>query len=497
VRGRVRFLIGEERRELTQLDPTMTVLDYLRLVERQVGTKEGCAEGDCGACTVAIGRLQGGRVRYQAVNACILFVGQLDGAHLLTVEDLKDQQGRPHVVQQAMVDCHASQCGFCTPGFVMSLFTLYENDPKADHSDTTLTTQRIDDALAGNLCRCTGYEPIVAAARRMLQLSRGKPNPFAARWPDTIARLEALDDDETVAVGDRERRFFAPATIDALAELLLEHPGACIVAGATDVGLWVTKHLRVLDPVVHIGRVRELQRVVDTGKALEIGAGVTYADAMAPLAALYPDMGELLRRLGGEQVRNIGTIGGNIANGSPIGDSPPALIAMGARLVLRRGKEQRELALEDFFLDYGKQDRRASEFVEKIIVPKPAPGLRFRAYKVSKRFDQDISSVLGAFALQLAGGKVKGARIAYGGMAATPRRARQVEAALEGKPWNEATVEAAMAALEDDFAPISDWRASAAYRTMAARNLLRRLLIETTDHEAETRLVGDRSLAHV
>jgi xanthine dehydrogenase small subunit len=496
VRGRIRFLIGQELRELERLDPTMTVLDYLRLVERRVGTKEGCAEGDCGACTVAIGRLQGGRVRYQAVNACILFVGQLDGAQLLTVEDLEDQRGAPHVVQQAMVDCHASQCGFCTPGFVMSLFVLYESDPKADHSDTTLTTQRIDDALAGNLCRCTGYQPIVAAARRMLELSRGNPNLFARRRPDTIARLEALDDDDTVAVGDGERKFFAPASLDALADLLLEHPQACIVAGATDVGLWVTKHFRALDPVVHVGRVRELLQVVDTGEALEIGAAVTYADARAALAALYPDMGELLRRLGGEQVRNVGTIGGNIANGSPIGDSPPALIATGARLVLRRGKEQRTLALEDFFLDYGKQDRKASEFVEKVIVPKPAPGLRFRAYKLSKRFDQDISSVLGAFALQLESGKVKSARIAYGGMAATPKRARQVEAALAGKPWNEATIEAAMRALEQDFAPIDDWRASAAYRAMAARNLLRRLLIETTDDEAETRLVGDRSLAH-
>jgi xanthine dehydrogenase small subunit len=331
----------------------------------------------------------------------------------------------------------------------------------------------------------------------MLQLSRGNPNPFARRQPETIAKLEALRDGETVAVGDGERRFFAPASVDALADLLIEHPQACIVAGATDVGLWVTKHLRVLDPVVHVGRVHELAQVVDTGEALDIGAGVTYADALAPLAALYPDMGELLRRLGGEQVRNVGTIGGNIANGSPIGDSPPALIAMAARLVLRRGKEQRTLDLEDFFLDYGKQDRRPSEFVLKIVVPKPAPGLRFRAYKVSKRFDQDISSVLGAFALRLDGGKVKDARIAYGGMAATPRRARHAEAALAGRPWNEAAVEAAMAALADDFAPISDWRASAAYRRMAARNLLRRLLIETTDETAETRLVGERTLAHV
>ncbi|HEX5079211.1 MAG TPA: FAD binding domain-containing protein, partial [Geminicoccaceae bacterium] len=305
-----------------------------------------------------------------------------------------------------------------------------------------------------------------------------------------------LDDDETVAVGDGERRFFAPASANALADLLLQHPQACIVAGATDVGLWVTKHLRVLDTVVHVGRVRELQKVVDTGEALEIGAGVTYADAKDALAALYPDMGELLRRLGGEQVRNVGTIGGNIANGSPIGDSPPALIAMGARLVLRRGDERRELALEDFFLDYGRQDRRPSEFVERIVVPKPAPGLRFRAYKVAKRFDQDISSVLGAFALRLQDGKVAAIRAAYGGMAATPRRARHAEAALAGGPWTEAAVEAAMAALEQDFAPISDWRASADYRMLAARNLLRRLFVETTDATAETRLVGDRSLAH-
>ncbi len=488
MRERVRFLIGDELRELERVDPTMTVLDYLRLVERRVGSKEGCAEGDCGACTVALGRVQGGRVRYQAVNACILFVGQLDGAQLLTVEDLK-QGAAPHPVQQAMVDCHASQCGFCTPGFVMSLFVLYENQ------DGPLDAQRIDDALAGNLCRCTGYQPIVAAAQRMLERRGDHPGVFGERR-DTVARLETLVDDETLAVGDDGRRFYAPARLDALADLLLEQPQACIVAGATDVGLWVTKHLRVLDPVVHVGRVRELSQVVDTGEALEIGAAVTYADAHAALAVLYPDMGELLRRLGGQQVRNVGTIGGNIANGSPIGDSPPALIALGARLVLRRGRGQRTLDLEDFFLDYGKQDRRPSEFVLKIIVPKPAEGLRFRAYKVAKRFDQDISSVLGAFALRLEDGKVASIRAAYGGMAATPKRARHAEAALAGKRWSEASIAAAMQALEQDFAPISDWRASAAYRMLAARNLLRRLHIETTDEDAETRLVGERSLAH-
>jgi xanthine dehydrogenase small subunit len=496
MRRQVRFLLGQEQRELGEVDPTMTVLDWLRLDERRTGTKEGCNEGDCGACTVAIGRLEGDSVRYRAVNACIRFMGQLDGCQLLTVEDLKGKDGAFHPVQQAMVECHASQCGFCTPGFVMSLFTLFQNDPKADHSTTTLSADRVDDALAGNLCRCTGYAPIVAAAQRMLQLSRGQPDRFATERPDTVARLRALQDEETVAVGSGARRFYAPTTADALADILLEHPEARIVAGTTDVGLWVTKDLRVIDQVVDISRVKELRAITDTGDALEIGAGVTYADALPVLAALYPDIGEVFRRLGGEQVRNVGTIGGNIANGSPIGDSPPLLIALGARLVLRKGTERRELALEDFFIAYGKQDRQTSEFVEKIVLPKPAKDLRFRAYKIAKRFDQDISAVLGAFALTLADGTVGSARIAYGGMAGTPKRATHAEQALTGQSWNETTLEAAVAALAEDFTPLTDWRASAGYRAKVAGNLLRRLFIETTDQSTETRLVGDRSLAH-
>jgi xanthine dehydrogenase small subunit len=330
----------------------------------------------------------------------------------------------------------------------------------------------------------------------MLQLSRGEPGRLAAERPDTLARLQALQDDATVAVGSGGRRFYAPATADAVAELLLEHPDARIVAGATDVGLWVTKDLRVLETVIDLGRVRELQQIEDTGEALEIGAGVTYTDALPILAALYPDIGEVFRRLGGEQVRNVGTIGGNIANGSPIGDSPPLLIALGARLVLRKGDARREMPLEDFFIDYGRQDREPSEFVEKIILPKPEAGVRFRAYKISKRFDQDISAVLGAFALKVEDGKVAAIRIAYGGMAATPKRAPNAEAALIGRPWNETTLDAAVEALVRDFTPISDWRASAGYRARVAGNLLRRLFIETTDEATDTRLVGDRRLAH-
>jgi xanthine dehydrogenase small subunit len=485
-RNTVRFLLGDHVQEIGRIDPTMTLLDWLRLEKRLNGSKEGCAEGDCGACTVVVGRPHGDAVRYEAINACIRFLPTLDGCHLLTVEHLRRADGDLHAVQQAMVDCHGSQCGFCTPGFVMSLFALYLNEASPDEG-------RIRDALAGNLCRCTGYAPIIAAARRMYELGDRDADGLVL----TAERLGQLlpPSAETLAFEKRGRRFIAPATADGLAAALIENPEAMLVSGATDVGLWVTKALKQFKTTIYLGRVAELQTVAETADTLRIGGSATFTDAAPALERLYPDFGELLRRIGGFQVRNAGTIGGNVGNGSPIGDTPPALIAIGAGLTLRLGQARRTMPLEDYFIEYGKQDRRPGEFIETISVPKPAPNVAFRAYKISKRFDQDISALCGAFLVELTHGVVTRIRIAFGGMAATPRRALGTEAALLGKDWTGENVTAAMEVLRHDYRPLTDWRASAEYRSTVAANLLMKFYIET-DAAVELRLVGRGRVAH-
>jgi xanthine dehydrogenase small subunit len=460
----IRFLLDGEVRELTDIDPTLTVLNLLRYDLRRTGTKEGCAEGDCGACTVVLGELVDGAVRFRAVNACILFAPMLDGRALFTVESLK-RDGALHPVQQAMVDNHASQCGFCTPGFVMSLYAHQREGAATD-------SQALKDALAGNLCRCTGYGPILAAGQAM------GADPDSA---DALtAALKAIQPTEGLEVAHKGRRFLAPRTLDTFAAAVEAIPDATILAGGTDVGLWVTKLHRDLPTVISINEVAELRRVEDLGDAVRIGAGVRYAEAHEILGDIHAEFGELLRRLGGLQVRNLGTICGNIANGSPIGDMPPALIAAGATLVMRKGHAIRTLPLEDYFLAYGKQDRRPGEFVEAVIVPRIAKDWVFRLYKLSKRFDQDISAVCAGVSVGVKDGRVTDARIAFGGMAATPKRADGCEAALTGRPWTEATVRAAADALAQDFQPIGDMRASATYRLQTAKNLLLKAFIETT-----------------
>ncbi|MCC6829195.1 MAG: xanthine dehydrogenase small subunit [Novosphingobium sp.] len=455
----VRFLLDGAVIEIADADPTGTLLDHLRTRLGRTGTKEGCAEGDCGACTVLVGELAGDGVAWRAVNACIQFLPMLHGRALMTVESLS-RSGTPTPLQATMAANGASQCGFCTPGFVMS---LHGRGIGAVGRELPLA-----DVIAGNLCRCTGYGPILAAGEAH---PPGPPRPD----PALVAALRAIRPTRGLAGQFGERLWFAPRALSELCDVMAAHPDARLVAGATDVGLWVTKGLRGIDKLVFVADVPELTRIAESAEGVHLGAAARYADAHAPLARLHPDLGELVRRIGGLQVRNAGTVGGNIANGSPIGDGPPALIALGAELTLRGPEGQRTLPLEAYFLDYGKQDRRAGEFVESVFVPRPAADDVIHIAKLSKRFDSDISALCGAFRLTLREGTIAAARIAFGGMAATPRRAPACEAALTGAPFTAETIERAAAALAADYAPLSDLRGSAAYRLDAAANLLRRL----------------------
>ncbi len=428
---------------IPDVSPTHTLLDWLRELKHLTGTKEGCNEGDCGACTVMVTDGTGSR----SLNACILLLGQLHGKAVRTVEGISGPDGTPHPVQDAMVKHHGSQCGFCTPGIVVSLAVGHLNGAK-NH----------DEQLAGNLCRCTGYAPIIRAAEAV------EDTPVPDWMVEDTAALPTLTGPTPP---------YIPTTTDALADWYMANPDATLIGGATDVGLWLTKRLEDLPNVAFLNGIAEMAQITVTDDAIHIGAGVTIADLETLMATHHPSFAAMLRRYASTQIRNAATIGGNIANGSPIGDGPPALIALGATLHLRRGDKRREILLEDFFIAYGKQDRVEGEFVEAITIPRQPDDLH--CYKLSKRFDQDISAVCGCFNITVKADKITAARIAFGGMAGTPARATHVEDALMGQPWTLETITAARAGFAQDYTPMSDMRASAGYRLEAAQNMLTRL----------------------
>lgn len=486
----IRFLLDGEERTLACLAPTRTVLQVLREDLGRTGCKEGCAEGDCGACSVVLADRHDDGLRFRAVNACIQFAPTLDGKALITVESLAGPHGSLHPVQQALADGHASQCGFCTPGFVMSLFALYKTRPEP-------TRDEVVAALAGNLCRCTGYRPILDAAQAMYEIGRAIPeadrdwmsapagsNSAAARrseaeFADRLDRLKRTGD---LVLIHESGSFHAPRTLASLAALRERMPSARILAGGSDLGLWVTKQQGELGDLLYVGEIAELKQAALGATHLEIGAAVTLADAQTLLAPQYPELAALLQRFASPPVRNVATLGGNIVNASAVGDTMPALIALGATLVLHQGARTREVPLQSFYAGYRKTVLEAGEFVSRIRIPRPEEGSVFRAWKISKRLDQDIATVCGAFLLRLRDGRVEAARVAFGGLAATPARATACETVLAGREWSEKTRDEAAAALARDYRPIDDLRGSARYRMSVAQNLLRRLWLETGAH---------------
>jgi xanthine dehydrogenase small subunit len=447
---KIEFLLNGEAVTVEGNSPTRTLLDYLREECGLTGTKEGCNEGDCGACSIMITDDDGTK----ALNACILFLPQLHGKSVRTVEGLAAPDGTLHPVQSEMIENHGSQCGFCTPGFIMSMAAAHQNG-ETNH----------DDVMAGNLCRCTGYVPIIRAARAAEKFAKPKH-----------LQINKLPVTKTI----QSERVFVPKTSDELADWYIDNPDATLIGGATDVGLWVNKDLCDLSSVAFIGQIDDLRGIEISDSGMAIGASVTLSQLHKAVAKKYASLGELVRRYGSTQVRNAATIGGNIANGSPIGDSPPALIALGAQLYLRRGDDFRNMALEDYFIDYGKQDRKIGEFIIGVAIPEQPNNLK--CYKITKRFDQDISTLCGCFNITRHSGKITSARIAFGGMAETPKRATSVETALIGKPWTQDTITAAVTKFSTDYQPISDVRASAAYRAQTAQNLLQRYFDETFGH---------------
>ncbi|MFD0668907.1 xanthine dehydrogenase small subunit [Ramlibacter sp. MAHUQ-53] len=462
----IRFFRRGELVTLANVPPDRTLLEVLREDLGDTGTKEGCGEGDCGACTVVLAEAQDGALRWRAINSCIRLAHSVDGLALWTVEDLAADDGTLHPAQEAVVQCHGSQCGFCTPGFVMSLFGMYQNQVCQGRA---ITREQAQADLSGNLCRCTGYRPLLEAAQRMADLPAVKVDEAAL-----LAQLQSL-----APQAGEGTAYLAPTTLPALLAARAAHPQAQLVAGCTDAGLWITKMHRRFGQVLDVTRVAELRRVQATPQGLSIGAAVTLQDAYAALAAQRPQLQAFAERFAGLPVRNSGTLGGNVANGSPIGDSMPLLIALGARLVLASARGERAMPLEDFYTGYRQTQLAADEVVARIEVPAPAPGEFLRAYKVSKRWDDDISAVCLTVNLTLEGGAVTAARIGAGGVAATPARARSAEAALAGRPWTEAAAQAAADALRAEFQPISDMRASSAYRREVLGNLLRRFWLES------------------
>ena len=480
----VRFLLNNDVVTIENIDPNLMVLQYLREIQFKSGSKEGCASGDCGACTVVIAELDrdnANQLHYKSINSCITFVGSLHGKQLITVEDLKDGANLHHA-QQTLVDNHGSQCGFCTPGFVMSSFALHKHNQTPNRAEVL-------EALAGNLCRCTGYRSIIDAA--ITSSTSSEEDSFAKHYQETVAKLTEFQKLTAPTLNGNGNNFISPKNINELAYELINEPTSTLVAGGTDLALSITQNLANIDKLIYVGNVEELTTLKETDTEIVIGSALPYSKFIDTLHHYYPDLGDMIERIGSKQVRNTGTLGGNVGNASPIGDMPPALIALGATMTLHVNGVERTILVEDYFVDYKKTVLKPSEFILSIQIPKPTVGQTLKVYKISKRIDDDISAVLVAiFIEQNASQEITNIRMAYGGMAAIPKRAPAAEAVLKGNRLTKESIAQAKTALATDFQPMSDVRASDKYRMTVAQNLIEKCYLEMQSQKIATRVVN-------
>ena len=459
----VKFLHNNRIMEIQDVDPNETLLNYIREKLNKTGTKEGCAEGGCGACTVVLGYLKNNKIFYQAVNACIMFLPTIHGKQLILVEDLVNKNGSLHPVQKSMVNFHGSQCGFCTPGFIMSLFSMFKNHSSFDNNI-------INNSIAGNLCRCTGYQPIINAAKSLN--SKNKVDQFSQTKNKTISLLKKINKkNNSLSINKIDKKYFAPQTIKELKVLLKKYPGSKILSGGTDLSLIVTKERKTINSIIYINSINELNFIRKNKKFIEIGASTPLIEFESQIIKHYPDFKDILERYGSVQIRNVATIAGNIATASPIGDMLPLLLSLNAQIVISNSTNDKILYLNDFFIDYRKTKLNNSQFIKLIKIPLYRNNI-FKAYKISKRIDDDISAVCASFNLNIKNNIIKSVSIAYGGMAAIPKRALLCETSLLNKELSEKNINLAQQFLEKDFNPIDDMRASSKYRMKVAKNLL-------------------------
>ena len=463
----LKFVWENKIHSISNIDPNETILNYVRLNLKKTGTKEGCAEGGCGACTVVLGNLKNNKIDYQAINSCIAFVPSLEGKQLILVEDLVSKNGALHAVQEAMVNYHGSQCGFCTPGFVMSLFAMYKNFP-------SYNKENIQDSISGNLCRCTGYRPIVDAAKSLNNVNR--LDQFDKNKKKIISLLKKINS-ENLIIQNRNKKYFSPKNINELKKTIKDNPNSIFLSGGTDLSLNVTKGRKDINNIISLNLIKELKFIKERNGNIEVGAATSLIEFELFIKKYYPDFNAILKRYGSVQIRNVATIAGNIATASPIGDTLPLLLSLDAKVVLQKISKKTILPLNNFFVSYRKTKLKKGQFIHSIIIPIFKKNI-FKAYKISKRIDDDISSVCASFNLEINNKKIKNIKIAYGGMAPIPKRAINCEKTLINSNLSEEIFEKAKKNLEKDFSPINDTRASKSYRMEVAKNLLMKCFIE-------------------